>query len=162
MGGVTRLNSFSFALIKSASERPSFGMNLLFSFRGNTNKMICLFAGGTEHPFRTVMIVCKNNVAISQKLLLKAKLVHSLFITYEALPAKAVTSIGMLIGIQFNWFTCHSKTTNKRVKRQAGHPSTTDFSALAASLGKPFIHFTVHIVGNKIQWNGNLIKHSIP
>ena len=49
-------------------------------------------------------------------------MILGLFITYVALPAKVGTVIAMVIRVQFNWFTCHSKITNKPV--EAGHLSS--------------------------------------
>ena len=88
--------------------------------------MIGLFAGCAKHPFAAVNAISENDIVISQKLVLNADLILSLFSTYVALPAKACTSIGMVIRVQFNWFTCHSKITNKPV--EAGSPFQSQIS----------------------------------
>ena len=80
------------------------------------------FAGGAKHTFAAINAISENGIVISQKLCLNADLILSLFITYRALPANACTSIGMVIRVQFNWFTCHSKITNKPV--EASHFSS--------------------------------------
>ena len=122
--GLTQLNFGPLTFIEGASKGPSFCSNLLLTFRSDTFEVECLLTGCAKHPFHTVNTVCKYSVTISQKLVFQANLILGLFITYEALPTKAITSIGMVIGVQFNWFTCHSKTIIKRVNVQAmGHQS---------------------------------------
>ena len=119
---LTRLTFGALTFIERTSKRPSCGFDVLFTYRSNTLEMIWLFAGCAKHPFAAVNAISENNIVISQKLFLKADLILNLFSTYVALPAKACTSIGMVIRVQFNWFTCHSKITNKPV--EAGHFSS--------------------------------------
>ena len=118
---LTRLKFGTLTFIECTGKRPSTGFDVLFTFISNTLEMVCLLAGGTKHPFAPANTISENDKVISQKLLLNADLILSLFITYVALPAKAGTSIAIVIRVQFNWFTCHSKITNKPV--EAGHLS---------------------------------------
>ena len=113
---LTRLKFGTLTFIECTGKRPSTGFDVLFTFISNTLEMVCLLAGGTKHPFAPVNTISENYKVISQKLLLNADLILSLFITYVALPAKAGTSIAMVIRVQFNWITCHSKITNKPVE----------------------------------------------
>ena len=119
---LTRLKFGTLTFIECTGKRASTGFDVLFTIRSNTFQMVCLLTGGTKDPFAPVNTISENNKAISQKLVLNADLILSLFITYVALPAKAGTSIAMVIRVQFNWFTCHSKITNKPV--EAGHFSS--------------------------------------
>ena len=119
---LTPLKFGTLTFIECTGKRPSTGFDVLLTFRSNTFEMVCLLAGGTKDPFAPINTISENDKAISQKLVLNANLILSLFITYVALPAKAGTSIAMVIRVQFNWFTCHSKITNKPV--EAGHFSS--------------------------------------
>ena len=119
---LTRLKFGTLTFIEFTGKSPSTGFDVLFTFISNTLEMVCLLAGGTKHPFAPVNTISENDKVISQKLLLNVDLILSLFITYVALPTKAGTSIAMVIRVQFNWFTCHSKITNKPV--EAGHLSS--------------------------------------
>ena len=129
----------------------------MFCLCSNTFKVERLSAGCTKYPFGKIKTVCKDNIAISQKLLFNSNLVHGLFIAYKALPPKALRGISMQIGVQITW---HSKTTFEagQVKRVTN--STIKFSALERSFGKPSTHKIVHIVSNKFQWKGNQINVS--
>ena len=119
---LTHLKFGTLTFIECTGKRPSTGFDVLFTFIISTLEMVCLLAGGTKHPFASINTISENDKVISQKLILNADLILSLFITYVALPAKAGTSIAMVITIQFNWFTCHSKITNKPV--EVGHVSS--------------------------------------
>ena len=119
---LTHLTFGALTFIERTGKRPSSGFDVLFTFRSNTSEMTWLFAGSAKHPFAAVNAISENDIVISQKLVLNADLILSLFSTYVALPAKACTSIGMVIRVQFNWFTCHSKITNKPV--EAGYFSS--------------------------------------
>ena len=119
---LTCLKFRTLIFIECTGKRPSTGFDVLFTFISTTLEMLCLLAGCTKDPFAPVNTISENDKVISQKLLLNANLILSLFITYVALPAKAGTNISMVIRVQFNWFTCHSKITNKPV--EAGHLSS--------------------------------------
>ena len=119
---LTHLKFGALTFIECTGKRPSTCFDVLFTFISNTLEMVCLLAGGTKYPFAPVNTISENDKVISQKLVLNADLILSLFITYVALPAKAGTSIAMVIRVQFNWFTCHSKITNKPV--EVGHFSS--------------------------------------
>ena len=86
---LTHLKLGTLTFIECTGKRPSTGFDVLFTFISNTLEMVCLLAGGTKHPLAPVNTISENNKVISQKLLLNANLILSLFITYVALPAKA-------------------------------------------------------------------------
>ena len=94
------LDFFPLALIKCAYKGPSFEFNLMFCLCSNTFKVERLSACCTKYPFGMIKTVCKDNIAISQKLFFDSNLVHGLFIAYKALPPKALTGISMQIGVQ--------------------------------------------------------------
>ena len=157
VGGVTRLIFFPLALIKCAYKGPSFEFNLMFYLCSNTFKVERLSAGCTKYPFGTIKTVCKDNIAISQKLFFNSNLVHGLFIAYKALPPKALTGISMQIGVQITW---HSKTIFEAGQIKWVTDSTIKFWTLERSFGKPSTHKIVHIVSNQFQWKGNQINVS--
>ena len=88
---------WTFTLIEGASKWPSFGLNVLLSFRSNTFKVVWFLASGTKDPFRTVMTISKHNIVICKKTGLQCR--------FGPLPLH---------------YICSTSTPNRHMHRNAG------------------------------------------